>query len=150
MATTFISKLGSATPIGTIVLWYGTKASIPAGWSYYSAAAGYWVKGAASANITPQNTQDHDHPYSAQTGLAGGHAGHGFTLSVGAATDGDTSGYTTAGTENNYWAQRLHSNHTIINKTEGADPNHSHPLLTTGKANVKPASIGLFYIKKVS
>jgi len=150
MATTFISKLGSATPIGTIVLWYGNKASIPTGWSYYSAAAGYWVKGAATANTTPQNTEDHDHIYDAQTGLAGGHAGHGFTLSVGAATDGDTSGYTTAGTENNYWAQRLHSNHTIINKTESADPDHAHSLLTTGKANNKPVSIGLFYIKKVS
>jgi len=99
MATTFISKLSSATPVGTIVLWYGSKASIPTGWSYYSAAAGYWIMGAAAANTTPQNTDDHDHIYDAQTGLAGGHAGHGFTLSVGAATDTDNVGYTTAGTE---------------------------------------------------
>lgn len=139
---------GGKSAIGTIILWYGNKADIPTGWTYYSAAAGYWVMGASSANTTPQNTTDHTHTYSDETGLAGSHS-HSYTLSISAPVNATTPGYFSGGDVTDYWADRNHTNHSQ-SITVSQDPDHSHPLLTTGSGSPKPPSVGLYYIKRTS
>lgn len=148
MGITFISKTGGGTAVGAIVLWYGNKADIPAGWAYYSAAAGYWVKGSVAANTAPQNTTDHTHTYSGETGLAGSHS-HDYSLSISEPINATTPGYFAGGTVTDYWADHYHTNHSQ-SKTVSTDPDHSHSLLTTGSGSPKPPSVGLYYIKRTS
>lgn len=146
---TFVSKTGTPVSIGTIILWYGTKAAIPVGWAYYSPAAGYWVKGAIAANATPQNTNDpHTHTYSNPAEAVADH-NHSIELTAGTPKNAQNPGYYSGGTINAYWADRYHT-HPAPTPTVSAAGGHSHPLSSTGNASVKPPSIGLFYIRKVS
>lgn len=147
MGVTFISKIGGGAAIGTIVLWFGNKADIPIGWAYYSAAAGYWVKGATSANTTPQNTTDHIHTYSEKTGLAGEHE-HAFSASSGALSGGALV-VASGAAHNGDIAEDDHIHSTSVSNVS-TDPDHQHSMNSTLGQVTKPPSIGLFYIKRTS
>lgn len=147
MSFTFISRSGSETASGTIVLWYGTKAAIPAGWAYYSAAAGMLVMGATSANTTPAGDSSHKHGYSANTGDAGSHS-HTFSTGIGSPSG---TWYTAPASSvtDKFWASNSHTNHSVTVTGNAADPDHHHALLETGGASNLPPSFGLYYIRKV-
>lgn len=146
MGVTFISKTGGVTAIGTIVLWFGNKADIPIGWEYYSAAAGYWVKGATSANTTPQNITDHAHAYDDDTGPAGSHT-HPYSPTISQPINATTPGYYTGATKDEEWSDRYHTNHSK-SITVSTAPDHIHDMLTTGVSPLRPPSVGLYYIRK--
>jgi hypothetical protein len=147
MSTTFISRSGSETSSGTIVLWYGTKATIPAGWAYYSAAVGKLVAGALTPDTTPLGNATHDHTYSANTGQDGSH-NHSVSVSIGAPINATTPGHYGGGTTNAYWATKEHTNHNqSVNVSTAAA--HAHSLQKTGTAANLPPSFGLYYIRKV-
>jgi hypothetical protein len=149
MSFTFISRSGSGseTSSGTIVLWYGTKATIPNGWEYYSAAVGKLIAGALTPDTTPLGNATHDHSYSANTGQAGSH-GHTVSVSIGAPINTTTPGHYGGGATNAYWATKEHINHnqSVTVSTAAA---HGHTLQKTGTAANLPPSFGLYYIRKV-
>ena len=147
MSFTFVSRRGGGADAGAIVLWYGIKADIPAGWEYYSAAADMLVMGATSANSTPVGTTTHTHTYSADTGSAGTHS-HSFTRTVGSPNIGGSISSPGAIT-GKYWATTTHTNHNNTITGNSTDPDHIHDVLTTGSSANLPESFGLYYIKKV-
>jgi len=147
MSFTFISRSGSETASGTIVLWYGTKTTIPDGWEYYSAAAGKMVAGALTPDTTPLGNATHDHTYSANTGDGGSH-NHSVSVSIGAPINETVPGHYAGGTKNEEWADRYHTNHSqSVNVSTAAA--HAHSLQKTGTAANLPPSFGLYYIRKV-
>lgn len=150
MSFTFISNAGGAAPLGSIILWYGTKAAIPVGWEYYSAAAGFWVIGATSANTTPQNNAGHTHGYTNPTGSGGIHT-HTFTVggTSSAANNVTTLEIYTQGTWDGKAARTNHT-HGVSAGTIGSHAGHTHTLSASGLEAVAPLSIGIFYIKKVA
>lgn len=147
MGFTFISRKAGGSVTGTIVLWYGIKADIPAGWEYYSAAAGKLVAGALTASTTALGDATHPHTYSAETGSAGYH-NHTVSMSIGAPTNATTPGHYGGGTKNAEWAGRYHTNHTQSLTVSDADA-HTHAMLETGEAANLPPSFGLYFIRKV-
>lgn len=147
MSTTFISRKGAKTTSGTIVLWYGTKATIPVGWEYYSAAVGKLIAGALTANTTALGDATHSHTYSAATGSAGSH-NHTVSMSIGAPINESVPGHYGGGTKNAEWADRYHTNHTR-SLTVSTAPAHTHAMLETGEAANLPLSFGLYFIRKV-
>ena len=148
MSFTFVSNSGGSTPIGTIILWYGTKAAIPAGWAYYAQAAGLWVMGATSANTTPQNTSGHTHAYANPTGSGGDHT-HSFTVggTSSAANNSTTIEIYTEGTWDGGAAMTNHT-HGVSAGTIGGHAGHTHALLTSGSTTIEPASVGIYYIRR--
>lgn len=147
MSFTFISRSGSETASGTIVLWYGIKADIPAGWEYYSAAAGKMVAGALTASTAALGDASHTHTYSEATGSAGSH-NHTVSMSIGAPINETVPGHYAGGTKNEEWADRYHTNHSqSVNVSTAAA--HAHSLQKTGTAANLPPSFGLYYIRKV-
>ena len=147
MSFTFISRSGSETASGTIVLWYGTKTTIPDGWEYYSAAAGKMVAGALTASTAALGDASHTHTYSEATGSAGSH-NHTVSMSIGAPINATTPGHYGGGTTNAYWATKEHTNHSqSVNVSTAAA--HAHSLQKTGTAANLPPSFGLYYIRKV-
>lgn len=150
MPTTFISNSSGDIPSGTILLWYGAKAAIPLGWSYYAEAAGYWVKGAISANTTPQNTADHSHTYSADTGSDGDHTHTpaALSISVGAIVTNQVVTCYSAAEPNILWATSTHT-HPTLSLTVSDDTGHQHDVLTTETQEIFPPSVGIYYIEKV-
>lgn len=147
MSFTFVSRRGGGADTGTIVLWYGLKADIPAGWEYYSAAAGKLVAGALTANTTALGDATHSHPYSAATDSAGYH-NHTVSMSIGAPINESVPGHYASGTKNAEWADRYHTNHTQSLTVSYANA-HNHSLSTTGSAANLPLSFGLYFIRKV-
>ncbi len=147
MSTTFISRKGAKTASGTIVLWYGTKATIPVGWEYYSAAAGKMVAGALTASTAALGDASHTHTYSEATGSAGSH-NHTVSMSIGAPINETVPGHYDGGTKNAEWAGRYHTNHTK-SLTVSTAPAHTHAMLVTGSAANLPLSFGLYFIRKV-
>lgn len=141
------NPMGVDAPSGSIILWFGVKASIPPGWSYYATAAGYWVMGAAAASASPLGSTNHTHEYSEDTGLEGEHL-HSPSLSIGQPINATLPGLYTGGTTTNDAANRYHSNHAITGVSVSTDPDHAHALLDTGSASVLPLSKGLYYIKR--
>lgn len=147
MGVTFISNSGGAVKAGTIVLWYGTKAAIPDGWTYYSAAAGKFVLGATSASTSALGSADHTHTYSAKTGVEGSHNHSTAGVTFGAPINMTTPQYFAGATKNAEWADNYHTNHSKSIAVSTA-PNHDHSMVTTGSASQTPSSFGLYYIKK--
>ena len=147
MSFTFISRSGSETASGTIVLWYGTKATIPVGWEYYSAAVGKLIAGALTANTTALGDATHSHTYSAATGSAGSH-NHTVSMSIGAPINESVPGHYGGGTKNAEWADRYHSNHSQSLTVSTAEE-HDHAMVTTGSAANLPPSFGLYFIRKI-
>jgi len=147
MSFTFVSRRGGGADTGAIVLWYGIKADIPAGWEYYSAAVGKLVAGALTPDTTPLGNATHDHTYSANTGDGGSH-NHSVSVSIGAPINATTPGHYGGGTTNAYWATKEHTNHSqSVNVSTAAA--HAHSLQKTGTAANLPPSFGLYYIRKV-
>lgn len=147
MSFTFVSRRGGGADSGAIVLWYGTKATIPDGWEYYSAAVGKLVAGALTANTTGLGDATHSHTYTNKTGTAGAH-GHTVSMSIGAPTNETTPGHYAGGTKNAEWADRYHTNHTKSLTVSNAAA-HEHAMLETGEAANLPLSFGLYFIRKV-
>jgi hypothetical protein len=148
MGVTFISNSGGAVKAGTIVLWFGAKADIPAGWAYYSAAAGKLVAGATTASTTAAGSATHTHAYSSNTGNEGAHT-HSITLTIGQPINATLPNYFAPGEDNAYWAGRYHTNHSqsaAINPNPY--PNHAHALSVTGGSVHTPPVYGLYYIRK--
>jgi len=146
MSFIFISNAGGDIPVGTIILWYGTQASIPVGWSYYSSAAGKLVAGATVASTVVQGDATHKHAYSARTGNEGGHT-HAVTLSEGSPDGATVPGLYLGGSFNANGATVDHANHSkSVTVSTAAD--HSHALVDTGNAASLPQSVGLYYIRK--
>ena len=146
MSTTFISRKGAKTTSGTIVLWYGTKATIPVGWEYYSAAVGKLIAGALTANTTPLGNATHPHTYSAKTGKAGSH-NHAVSMTIGQPINASLPGHFAGGTVNAWWAEKTHSSHTKSLTVSTAEE-HDHAMVTTGNAANLPPSFGLYFIRK--
>ena len=147
MSFTFISRKSGKIASGTIVLWYGTMATIPVGWAYYSAAVGKLVAGALTPDTTPLGNATHDHTYSANTGDGGSH-GHSVSVSIGAPINATLPQHYGGGTTNAYWATKEHTNHNqSVNVSTAAA--HAHSLQKTGTAANLPPSFGLYYIRKV-
>jgi len=147
MSFTFVSRRGGGADTGAIVLWYGIKADIPAGWEYYSAAAGKMVAGALTASTAALGDASHTHTYSEATGSAGSH-NHTVSMSIGAPINATTPGHHGGGTTNAYWATKEHTNHSqSVNVSTAAA--HAHSLQKTGTAANLPPSFGLYYIRKV-
>ena len=147
MSTTFISRKSGGSESGTIVLWYGTKATIPDGWEYYSAAVGKLVAGALTASTAGLGDATHSHTYTNKTGTAGAH-GHTVSMSIGAPINETVPGHYAGGDKNAAWADRYHTNHTQSPTVSYATA-HDHSLLETGGAANLPLSFGLYYIRKV-
>ena len=148
MGVTFVSSSGGDIPTGTIVLWYGMMATIPDGWTYYSSAAGYWVKGALSANVTPQNTTNHTHAYASKTGSGGAHNTHGFTVSSPSSSpSGNTVDTYAEGTWDYQGAMSTHTHATAVG-TIGQNTGHDHSVSSTGGSSLIPVSVGLYFIKR--
>ena len=72
-------------PSGTIILWLGSAASIPAGWTKYTSAVGRFVRGTPagqSAGATGGDAPTHTHNMgSVLTGGAHTHGSVGFNYS---------------------------------------------------------------------
>ena len=70
-------------PSGTVILWLGSAANIPAGWTKYTSAVGRFVRGTPagqSAGATGGNAPTHTHNMgSVLTGGAHTHGSVGFT-----------------------------------------------------------------------
>jgi hypothetical protein len=70
-------------PSGTVILWTGTAANIPTGWTKYTSAVGRFVRGTPagqSAGATGGNAPTHTHNMgSVLTGGAHTHGSVGFT-----------------------------------------------------------------------
>jgi len=72
-------------PSGTVILWLGSAANIPAGWTKYSATVGRFIRGVPygqSVGATGGNASTHVHAMG--TALTGGSHSHGsvnFTYS---------------------------------------------------------------------
>lgn len=147
MSFTFVSRKAGGSISGTIVLWYGTKATIPDGWEYYSAAAGKMVAGALTASTAALGDASHTHTYSAATGSAGSH-NHTVSMSIGAPINETVPGHYAGGTKNAEWADRYHTNHTQ-SLTVSTAPAHTHAMLVTGSAANLPPSFGLYFIRKI-
>lgn len=148
MGVTFISNSGGVVKAGTIVLWFGAKADIPAGWAYYSAAAGKLVAGATSASTTALGVTTHTHTYSANTGDEGAHT-HSVSLSQGQPINATIPGLFYQSSYDAIGAGRYHSNHPFSGVTVSNNTDHNHVMLTTGSStNLLPPSFGLFYIRK--
>lgn len=147
MSFTFVSRKAGGSVSGTIVLWYGTKATIPDGWEYYSAAVGKLVAGALTASTTGLGDATHPHTYSAATGPAGSH-NHSVSMSIGAPINATVPGHFAGDTKNAEWADRYHTNHTK-SLTVSTAPAHTHAMLETGSAANLPPSFGLYFIRKV-
>ena len=65
-------------PSGTVVLWFGSAASIPAGWTKYAATVGRFVRGVPAGEAvggTGGNAATHVHTMG--TALTGGSHSHG-------------------------------------------------------------------------
>lgn len=147
MSFTFVSRKAGGSVSGTIVLWYGTKATIPDGWEYYSAAAGKMVAGALTASTAALGDASHTHTYSVATGSAGSH-NHTVSMSIGAPINETVPGHYAGGTKNEEWADRYHTNHTK-SLTVSTAPAHTHAMLETGSAANLPPSFGLYFIRKI-
>ena len=147
MSFTFISRKSGKVASGTIVLWYGTMATIPVGWAYYSAAVGKLVAGALTPDTTPLGNATHDHTYSANTGDGGSH-GHSVSVSIGPPINATTPGHYGGGATNAYWATKEHTDHSQSVNVSTAVA-HAHSLQNTGTAANLPPSFGLYYIRKV-
>jgi hypothetical protein len=83
-------------PSGTVVLWFGSAASIPAGWTKYAATVGRFVRGVpagGTVGATGGNAATHVHKMG--TALTGGshtHGDVGFTSGANAAVSRKTFG----------------------------------------------------------
>lgn len=146
MSFTFISRKAGGSASGTIVLWYGTKATIPDGWVYYSAAVGKLVAAALTPSTTALGNATHSHTYSAATGSAGSH-GHTISMSAGAPINETVPGHFAGGTPNKEWADRYHTNHTQ-SLTVNTAVTHAHSMQETGLEDNLPPSFGLYFIRK--
>lgn len=146
MSFTFISRNGGGAESGTIVLWYGLKADIPAGWTYYAAAAGKLVAAALTPNTTALGDATHTHTYSAATADAGVH-GHTISLSIGQPINATLPAHYAGGTPNKNWSDRYHTNHSQAITVSNAVA-HNHSLLETGASANLPLSFGLYFIRK--
>lgn len=139
------SSSGGDIPVGTIILWYGTYATIPAGWAYYAAAAGMWVKGATTVNTTPQNNTGHVHNYTNPTGSGGNHT-HSFTASNSSAINAEVLNSSGETLRSATMTTHYHSTTTV--GTVGADAGHTHNVNATGTKLVEPESVGIYYIRR--
>ena len=136
-------------PSGTVILWLGSAANIPAGWTKYTSAVGRFVRGTPagqSAGATGGNAPTHTHNMgSVLTGGAHTHGSVGFTYasSSSSAYRGEGSG----------GANALTPGHSHTASVElGSGGAHTHDFTATatgapvGEVN-PPYKKGIYIIK---
>lgn len=135
-------------PSGTVILWLGSAANIPAGWTKYTSAVGRFVRGTPagqSAGATGGNAPTHTHNMdSVLTGGAHTHGSVNFTY-----VTNSSSAYRQAGS--NVGVVGISHNHTAsVELGSGGAHTHDFDGTTTGApvgdAN-PPYKKGIYIVK---
>lgn len=140
----------STVPIGAIVMWFGTSATIPSGWLICDGTNGtrdlvsYFVEGAANdGEVTNTSTGGHVHTNSA-TDSDGAHT-HPASISV--SGDASRGNGVPAGTVTS--APASHSGSHGASGNTASNGAHTHTIANATTATVVPPAYYLYYIQKV-
>jgi microcystin-dependent protein len=166
LGDTFGSSASGTVPVGGIIMWSGSVASIPTGWSLCNGANGTpnlqdkFIVGAGSgygvgatggdATVELQITQIPSHNHGGLTGLEGGHS-HGFDSSdvSGGTWYGQFGLRTNRGLDSAYGGDGIGQGTITLT---GA-PNHAHDIPAQGGGEAhenRPPYYALAFIMRVS
>jgi hypothetical protein len=133
-----ISVDGGTVPVGAVMLWPGTRATIPSGWQECDGTNGtpdyraYFVRGAATS-VEPSDvaagSDTHCHPFAAGTNTASASISHTHTFSV--STTANACSSTCSITSSGATAVSLgtHTHSISCSGTTGScDPSHCHSV----------------------
>lgn len=132
-------------PSGSVVMWYGTDANIPSGWSRYTHTDDALVMGAASGQATTTKAGSSTHTHT--TPSTSTRAAH--THTIGGGETGFCGSRDHYGTPNADSADADH-NHTKGTTTSGSGGGHSHTVPNTGSASTFPPFRKLYFIQSSS
>lgn len=154
-------KWATSVPIGGIILWYGSVASIPSGWHLCDGNAGtpnlenkFVIGAGGSYNVNAtggSTTKDVSHTHT--QGNTGSESSHTHTVSgnTGIATGGSEFAASDGGQHATQDAAHYHA----INLTTNAGSSHSHTNPTTASGgsatqDIMPPYYALCYIMRIS
>lgn len=143
-------------PIGAIILWKNSAASLPSGWQICNGTNGtpdlrdYFIYGAASdGDLSGTGTGVHSHTRDANTGSGGAHDHAGSSISVANTTNNITDGKDAGGSGVDR-AAASHS-HSGVSGALSSDAAHTHTVGgSTNDQTAIPPYIKLYYAMRVS
>jgi hypothetical protein len=137
----------NSLPSGTVMLWLGTAASIPAGWQAYTAANGKFIRGVPAGGTVGTTGGAETHVHTAGTISDGGAHGHPkITITHG--STGPSTNYAVTGTGYGIYGAAPHRHDGTLTLESVADHGHTNSSTNTGSANnLPPYKKGIFIIK---
>jgi len=137
----------NSLPSGTVMLWLGTAASIPAGWQAYTAANGKFIRGVPAGGTVGTTGGAETHVHTAGTISDGGAHGHPeITITHG--STGPSTNHAVTGTGYGIYGAAPHRHDGTLTLESVADHGHTNSSTNTGSANnLPPYKKGIFIIK---
>jgi len=134
-------------PSGTVMLWLGSAASIPAGWQAYTAANGKFIRGVPVDGTVGATGGAETHTHNTGTISAGGAHGHPEIAIIHGGT-GVSTDHAVTGTGYGIYGAAPHDHDGTIELQSVADHEHTNSSTNTGSANqLPPYKKGIFIIK---
>ena len=138
----------NSLPSGTVMLWLGTAASIPAGWQAYTAANGKFIRGVPAGGTVGTTGGAETHVHTAGTISDGGAHGHPeITITHG--STGPSTNYAVTGTGYGIYGAAPHRHDGTLTLESVADHGHTNSSTNTGSANNLPPYKNGIYIVKI-
>jgi hypothetical protein len=137
----------NSLPSGTVMLWLGTAASIPAGWQAYTAANGKFIRGVPAGGTVGTTGGAETHVHTAGTISDGGAHGHPeITITHG--STGPSTNHAVTGTGYGIYGAAPHRHDGTLTLESVADHGHTNSSTNTGSANnLPPYKKGIYIVK---
>lgn len=137
----------NSLPSGTVMLWLGTAASIPAGWQAYTAANGKFIRGVPAGGTVGTTGGAETHVHTAGTISDGGAHGHPeITITHG--STGPSKNCAVTGTGYGIYGAAPHRHDGTLTLESVADHGHTNSSTNTGSANnLPPYKKGIYIVK---